>query len=171
MATVVAVLLSASALQAESSVGGRDPSAARFCSTLLARHPDLGRHLFFRGLRRFCIISIAEAYLDSIDFAPPGEILPELEEVLAPDARRWINRSRTLDPPNNVGAEELIAGVRREPDCDFVNRRWVVEGDVGSITMDVFCAGFAPAVVRDRFLVEGGLLSEVEVLFVSVTTR
>ena len=120
---------------------------------------------------RDLIIEIASAYLDSIE-TPGINYVPELPELLAPDAKRWINRSYAYQAPNNDGREAVLLGVTREPECTFPNKRWIVEGNLESGTasadFDAFCTGFPHAVIREWFRIEGGLIKEIEVRFVQV---
>lgn len=126
------------------------------------------QHLGCRDLT----IEIASLYLDSICLLSQGEYVQDLPEFVHPEVKRWINRNRYYQPPNNDGPEEFLAGVLREPTCSCDHMQWTVEGNEAVASFDIDCVGYSqpvPTVVRDRFLIEDGLIKEVEVRYVFAT--
>jgi hypothetical protein len=164
MSLIVAVFAAEAPVSAHAQMRGVPEGREHGCSAIADVEESLGC--------RDDVIEIASAYLDSIE-AVGIDYVPELPALLAPDAKRWINRSRVYQAPNNDGREAVLAGVTNEPVCTFPNKRWIVEGDAqfgkAAADFDAFCVGFPHAVIREYFLIEDGLIKEIEVRFVQVS--
>jgi hypothetical protein len=109
-------------------------------------------------------IAIATTYLESLLVeGAPGVLLH-------PDVQRWINQNYNLDPPRLDGIEEVLPSVEEENlgedyGATFENRRWTVEGDEAIVIYDIHIPYFEkPVIVRERFLIEDGLIREIEAL-------
>ena len=166
LASIAALLLSGESLAAQEQGRGVPEGREHGCGSVAEVEDSLGC--------RDLLIEIANAYLESIS-TPGVDYLPELPDLLAPDAKRWINRNRNYQPPNNDGRDSLLLGVIAEPECVFENIRWIVEGNTQAgeaiAEFDAICVGFerpVPTVVRDAFVIEDGKIKEIRVIFTLV---
>ena len=110
------------------------------------------------------IIAVASTYLDA------GLTSDDADGVLlAPDCRRWTQRNYH-GPPRDSDAEAIRAGIRRGDEKGITridNRRWVVDGNQAVVLADIHFAGLdEPIILYERFLVEDGMIREIEGIFV-----
>lgn len=111
------------------------------------------------------IIAVASTYLDA------GLVGDDAEGVrLAPDCRRWTQQSYH-GPPRNGCAEEIREGIRRGDEKSIWRidrRRWIVEGNQAVVLADLHVRGLdEPVILYERFLVEDGLIREIEALYLA----
>ena len=114
------------------------------------------------------IIAVASTYLDA------GLTNDDADGVLlAPDCRRWTQQNRA-DPPRNGDAAGIRAGIRRGDERGIEridNRRWLVDGNQALVIADIHFRGLeTPIVLYERFVVEDGLIQEIEAIFLPPTS-
>ncbi len=110
------------------------------------------------------LIAISETYVDALT-------VPGNEGVLLhPDVRRWTQQN-IAEPPRNDDRDELLESIAEE-DLDGVitNRRWTVDVVRQETFMiaDIVLEGLPlPITLYERFLIEDGLILEIEAIFLN----
>ncbi len=111
------------------------------------------------------IIAVASSYLDC------GLVNDDADGVLlAGGCRRWTQQNHG-DPPRNESADEIRAGIRRGDEAGITRidrRRWIVDGEQALVIADIHYRGLErPIVLYERFLVRGGLIHEIEAIYLA----
>ena len=108
------------------------------------------------------LIAISETYVNALE-------VPGAEGVLLhPDVKRWTQMNYA-DPPRNDDRDELLASIAAEDLPGVItNRRWTVDPLRQETFMiaDIVLEGLAkPIILYERFLIEDGLIKEIEAIF------
>jgi hypothetical protein len=109
------------------------------------------------------VVAVASTYLDALLSRDADSAL------LAPSVRRINNGVLGV-----VGADAIREILRREPLTDMGPRRWVVDGEHAVAFYDLEATVGTetwPAYVAEHFVVRGGLIEELDIVFVGDRTR